>query len=376
MINKEELVRYSRHLLLPELGQEGQEKLKNTKVLVVGAGGLGAPLLLYLAAAGIGKIGIVDFDTIEESNLQRQVLFSTKDIGRNKAEIAKQKLVELNPYIEIVDHPVRLTSSNALDIINDYDIVADGTDNFPTRYLINDSCVLLNKVNVYASIYRFEGQVTVFNYSLDSKEAPNYRDLYPSPPPPNLIPSCAEGGVLGVLAGIIGSIQASEVIKVAATFGEPLVKKLFIFDALTMESRIVKYELPKVRTSINGLIDYEEFCNIGSLLKENSQMKEITVKELKNLMDTQEEYQLIDVREKHEYDIANIKAELIPMGEISSAVERISHDKKVIIHCRSGVRSANVIKELSDKHGFENLYNLKGGILAWADEIDPTIKKY
>lgn len=373
-MDKNELTRYSRHLILPEFGIEGQEKLKNASVLVVGAGGLGAPLLLYLSAAGIGNIGIIDDDIVEDSNLQRQVLFTTNDIGKLKAEVAKQRIESLNPYIKVNAIANRLSTSNALEIINNYDIVADGTDNFATRYLINDACVLLNKVNVYGSIYRFEGQVSVFNYS--GEQSPNYRDLFPVPPPPDLVPSCAEGGVLGVLPGIIGSIQANEVIKVAAQIGEPLVGRMLIFDALQMESREIKFKIPKTRTLINELIDYEEFCNIGASKNEENKMKEITVQELKTLMDSDEEFQLIDVRERHEYEIANINGELIPMDEILSKKEKISAHKKVILHCRSGVRSGNVIKLLEKQHGFNNLYNLKGGILAWSNEIDPTITKY
>ncbi|MDH5365483.1 MAG: molybdopterin-synthase adenylyltransferase MoeB [Cyclobacteriaceae bacterium] len=373
-MNKEELTRYSRHITLPEMGVSGQQKLKEGKVLVVGAGGLGAPLLLYLSAAGIGEIGIIDDDIVEDSNLQRQVLFTTDDIGKPKAITAKKRIELLNPYIKVTSFNERLTTSNALEIIKKYDVVADGTDNFATRYLVNDACVLLNKINVYASIFRFEGQVSVFNYP--QEDSPNYRDLFPAPPPPGLVPNCAEGGVLGVLPGIIGSIQANEVIKLIAQIGKPLVGRMFIFDTLLFESRIIKFSIPKNRTLINGLIDYEEFCNIGNSENSTTKMKEVTVHELKSMFDNNQDFQLIDVRKEHEYQIANINGELIPMEEIFSQVEKIKTNKKVVVHCLSGVRSANVILKLEEEFGFDNLYNLKGGILAWSDEIDASIPKY
>lgn len=376
-LSKQELARYSRHLILPDVGMEGQLKLKQAKVLVVGAGGLGAPLLQYLCAAGVGQLGIVDDDVVEDSNLQRQVLFNVDDIGLSKAEIAKQRLLKLNPHVQIITYPVRLTSDNALDIINDYDIVADGTDNFPTRYLVNDACVLLNKVNSYASIFQFEGQVSVFNYGTDpNKTKPNYRDIFPEPPPPGMVPSCAEGGVLGVLPGIVGSMQANEVIKVITGIGEPLSGKLLILDALTMDTRIITFDIPEKRTSIERLIDYEDFCNIGDSNTDNDNMKEITVTELKALRDSGEDHQLIDVREQHEFDIAQIEGILIPMGQINDHIDDISKDKKVIIHCRSGARSGQVVQHLEKDHGFDNLYNLKGGILAWSDQIDSSVTKY
>ena len=374
ILTKEELTRYSRHITLPEMGVSGQQKLKEGKVLVVGAGGLGAPLLLYLSAAGIGEIGIIDDDIVEDSNLQRQVLFTTDDIGKPKAITAKKRIELLNPYIKVTSFNERLTTSNALEIIKKYDVVADGTDNFATRYLVNDACVLLNKINVYASIFRFEGQVSVFNYP--QEDSPNYRDLFPAPPPPGLVPNCAEGGVLGVLPGIIGSIQANEVIKLIAQIGKPLVGRMFIFDTLLFESRIIKFSIPKNRTLINGLIDYEEFCNIGNSENSTTKMKEVTVHELKSMFDNNQDFQLIDVRKEHEYQIANINGELIPMEEIFSQVEKIKTNKKVVVHCLSGVRSANVILKLEEEFGFDNLYNLKGGILAWSDEIDASIPKY
>lgn len=385
--SKQELERYSRHLIIPEFNIEGQRKLKAARVLVIGSGGLGSPSLLYLAAAGVGNIGIVDFDVVDDSNLQRQVLFTTKDIGRPKVEAAKDRLLGLNPYINITTYNTHLNSSNALEIFKDWDIVADGTDNFPTRYLINDACVLLGKTNVYGSIFRFDGQVTVFNYKYPNGEfGPNYRDLYPEPPPPGLVPSCAEGGVLGVLPGIIGSLQASETIKVITGLGEPLVGRMYTFDALSFETRTFKFKKDK-KNPLNGenptitkLIDYEMFC--GMPLKEvedkrNAQgVKEVTVTELKNMLDNHEDFQLVDCREQYEYEIANLDGELIPLNKIVENGDKISKDKKVVIHCRSGQRSATAIKKLEEKYGFKNLYNLKGGILAWAQEIDPSVPRY
>jgi len=374
-LSPQEMARYARHIAIPEFNIEGQKKLKAAKVLVIGSGGLGSPLLLYLAAAGIGHLGIVDFDVVDESNLQRQVLFTIDDIGKSKAETAKTRLQKLNPYIKITVHNTAFTKDNAFDIIKDYDVVADGTDNFPTRYLVNDACVLSNKVNVYASIFRFEGQVSVFNYPQeDGTRGPNYRDLFPEPPPPGLVPNCAEGGVLGVLPGIIGSLQASEVIKVVTGVGEPLSGRLFLFDAATFTTRILKVA-KNPNTRITELINYEQFC--GIVPKEETPLKEVTVQELKALIDRgNQEYQLIDVREPYEYDIANLNGELIPLSKVVQAANIIARDKKVIIHCRSGVRSANAIRELELLHNFDNLYNLKGGILAFSKEIDSTIPTY
>ena len=369
--SKEELARYNRHIIIPEFGLEAQQKLKAAKVLVVGSGGLGSPLLLYLAAAGVGVIGIVDFDVVDDSNLQRQVLFGQNDVGKLKTEAAKNRLVSLNPHIDIRLHPAKLTSDNALDILRDYDVVADGTDNFPTRYLVNDACVLLGKTNVYASVFQFEGQVAVFNYlNANGELGPNYRDLYPSPPPPGLVPSCSEGGVLGMLPGIIGSMQASEVIKVVTGVGEPLSGRLFHFEALSFESRTFKIKrrddnpLNGKNPSITQLIDYEHFCGLKN---DERPLKEISVREL-NMWQTQgASFQLIDVREPQEYETANIGAELIPLGTVAAHAGRFSRDKKVVVHCRSGVRSAQAIRELEDKFGFDNLYNLKGGILAYLE---------
>jgi molybdopterin/thiamine biosynthesis adenylyltransferase/rhodanese-related sulfurtransferase len=379
--SREELARYDRHIIIPEFGLEAQKKLKAARVLVIGSGGLGSPVLLYLAAAGVGTIGIVDFDVVDDSNLQRQVLFGVDEVGRFKVEAARDRLEALNPYIDIVVHNTRLTSENALSIIKQYDVVADGTDNFPTRYLVNDASVLLGKTNVYASIFQFEGQVSVFNYRNEKGElGPNYRDLYPTPPPPGLVPSCAEGGVLGVLPGIIGSLQALEVIKVITGIGELLNGRFYIFDALTFESRTFKIK-PNPANPLNGtnptikeLIDYDQFCGLNTI--EKSSVKEITVKELYDMQVKGEPVQLIDVREPYEYEIVNIGAELIPLATVVANADRFAKDKKVIIHCKVGGRSAKAIQELQDQFGFDNLYNLKGGILAYIDEVQPELTKY
>lgn len=385
--SSKELGHYSRHLSIPEFGMEGQKKLKSAKVLAVGTGGLGAPMLQYLAAAGVGTIGIVDFDTVEASNLHRQVLFGASDVGRSKVEVTKERLLANNPYININVHEVRLTSENALDIIKDYDVVADGTDNFPTRYLINDACVMLDKPNVHGSIFQFEGQISVFNYEdEEGYRGPNYRDLFPEPPPPGLVPSCAEAGVLGVLPGIIGSLQASEVIKIITGIGDPLAGQLFLFDAQNFSTRKVKITknednpLTGNNPSITELIDYEAFCGIPSNgeaeEKEESDVPEVSVKEYKNWLDSNEDIQLIDVREPYEAEIAEIGGQLIPLKTVLDNADNISRDKKVVVHCRSGARSADAIKQLQEKYGFENLYNLKGGILAWSEEIDDSIPQY
>jgi len=383
--SKEELERYSRHLIIPEFNIEGQRKLKKSSVLVVGTGGLGAPLLQYLAAAGVGTIGILDFDRVEDSNLQRQVLFTTDDIGLPKVDAAKKRLEKLNPYINLITHNLRLDSSNALDIIKGYDLVADGTDNFPTRYLVNDACVLLGKPNVYASIFRFEGQASVFNAQLeDGTRGPNYRDLFPSPPPPGLVPSCAEGGVIGVLPGILGSLQANEVIKVLTGFGETLAGRLFLFDAATFETRTLKVRkdpdnpISGVNRTITELIDYEEFCGIPELTidQDMDSVKEMTVVELNDMINNDVSISLIDVREQYEFDIVNMAGLLIPEHQVEMHLDRIPKQGKVVIHCRSGIRSANVIRLLQKSYGYDNLYNLKGGILAWAMEIDTTLPVY
>ena len=371
-----ELTRYARHIAIPEFGIQGQKKLKAAKVLVVGAGGLGSPVLLYLAAAGVGTIGIVDFDTVDDSNLQRQVLYTINDVGLSKAETAKKKLTALNPFIKIKVYKEAYTKDNALSIIEHYDIVADGTDNFPTRYLTNDACVLANKVNVYASIFRFEGQVSVFNYlDKNGERGPNYRDLFPSPPPPGMVPNCAEGGVLGVLPGIIGSMQANEVIKIITGVGEPLSGRLFLFDAASFTTRILKVKKRK-DTLIKELINYEQFCGIVPKSNTLTMVQEITVTQLKQWQEEEKDFQLVDVRKQFEWDIANLNADLIILDTLPNNVDKISKDKPVVIHCRSGARSANAIRFLQEKHGYTNLYNLKGGILAWASEIDSSMATY
>lgn len=377
--SKEELSRYDRHILLPQFGLSAQQKLNAAKVLVVGAGGLGSPLLLYLAAAGVGTIGIVDFDVVDDSNLQRQVLFGKKDLGKSKARAAKSRLESLNPYIKIRLHSTRLTSENALAIIQEYDVVADGTDNFPTRYLVNDACVLLDKTNVYASIFQFEGQVSVFNYLNAAGElGPNYRDLYPTPPAPGLVPSCAEGGVLGVLPGIIGSMQALEVIKVITEVGEPLSGRLFILDTLSFQTRNFNIKrrddnpLNGKNPSISQLIDYEVFCGLKPANTERP-IKQISVQEFHNWQRLGEKFQLVDVREPHEYEASNLGAVLIPLATVAANAGRFSREIKVVVHCRSGVRSAQAIRELEATFGFENLYNLEGGILAYLEFTPPEV---
>lgn len=384
--SKAELERYSRHIIIPEFNIAGQRKLKAAKVLVIGSGGLGSPLLLYLTAAGVGTIGIVDFDVVDDSNLQRQVLFSVESVGKPKVIAAKKRLESLNPHINFVVHNERLTSENALEIFKDYDLVADGTDNFPTRYLVNDACVLLGKPNVYASIFRFEGQVSVFNYTDENGETgPNYRDLFPEPPPAELVPNCSEGGVIGVLPGIIGSMQALEVIKVITGVGKTLSGRLFLYDASTFETRTLKVRKNK-NNPLTGenptqteLIDYVEFCDVklpGAVEGASRPVKEVTVRNLQRLLDKGSDFQLIDVREPYEYEIVNLEAELIPLGQISENAHRIAKDKQVIIHCRSGKRSADAIRALEEKYDFENLYNLKGGVLAYAKEIDTSLATY
>jgi molybdopterin/thiamine biosynthesis adenylyltransferase/rhodanese-related sulfurtransferase len=378
-LSKEEILRYSRHLIMPEVGMEGQLKLKQAKVLLVGTGGLGAPLGLYLAAAGVGKLGLVDFDTVDFTNLQRQVTFGTSDVGRPKIEAASERLSNLNPEIEIERHETRLTSENALEILKDYDIVVDGTDNFPTRYLVNDACLLLGKINVYGSIFRFEGQATVFGYS----SGPCYRCLYPEPPPPGLVPSCAEGGVLGVLPGIIGSIQAMETLKLILGKGRPLIGRLLLFDALEMRFRELKLrknpECPLCgeKRTITKLIDYAEFCGIRG--EEAPQpvttVPEITPRELKARLDRGDDVFILDVREPHEYQICNLKGHLIPLGDISRRVSELDSSREIVAHCRSGKRSAEAV-EFLQRAGFRKIWNLKGGILAWSDEVDASVPKY
>ncbi|MEZ4825698.1 MAG: molybdopterin-synthase adenylyltransferase MoeB [Bacteroidia bacterium] len=386
VFSRAEIERYSRHLIIPEFNIAGQRKLKAGKVLVVGGGGLGSPLLQYLAAAGVGTIGIVDYDRVDDSNLQRQVLYGLDSVGKLKVDEAKKRVENLNPHITIRTYNTLLTSENALEIIQEYDVVADGTDNFATRYLVNDACVLLGKVNVYGSIFQFEGQVSVFNHTHpDGVKGPNYRDLFPTPPPPGLVPSCAEGGVIGVLPGIIGSMQALEVIKVLSGVGEPLSGRLFLFDALTFTSRTLRIHkdeanpLTGKNPTQTRLIDYVQFCGAPQIEKEHEEtvaVKEISVSELEEMRTSGRPHQLIDVRESHEYEIVQIGGELIPQGEVEENLEKIETEIPVVIHCRSGVRSAKVIKLLEEKYGFTNLYNLKGGVLAYAREINQALPTY
>ena len=378
-LSKEEVQRYSRHLIMPEVGLEGQLKLKRARVLLIGTGGLGAPLGLYLAAAGVGHLGLVDFDVVDFSNLQRQVTFSTGDVGKPKTEAAKERLSGLNPTIEIETFETRLTSENALEMFRDFDIIVDGTDNFPTRFLVNDACLLLGKPNVYGSIFRFEGQATVFGYP----GGPCYRCLYPEPPPPGLVPSCAEGGVLGVLPGIVGSIQAMETIKLILGTGEPLVGRLLLFDALGMRFRELKLRrnpscpLCGEHRTITKLIDYEEFCGIRGeeAPAMTNGIPEITARELKARQDRGDDLFILDVREPHEYQICNLNGKLIPLGELPRRVSELDSSREMVVHCRSGKRSADAIQFLQTA-GFKKLLNLKGGVLAWADEVDPSMPKY
>src|ERR1700722_966257 len=380
-LTTDDLSRYSRHLILPEVGMEGQQKLKAARVLCVGTGGLGSPLALYLTAAGIGTLGLVDFGVVDSSNLPRQIIHSTKDIGRKKIDSAEEKLSALNPAIKIVKHETMLTSANALDIIKDYDIVADGTDNFPTRYLVNDACVLLGKPNAYGSIFRFEGQASVFA----TKEGPCYRCLYPEPPPPGLVPSCAEGGVLGILPGLVGVIQATEVIKLILGKGSPLIGRLLLVDALGMRFSELKLrknpECPVCgeNPTVKELIDYEHFCGIVPESKEEKAIKngipQLGVKELKQRIDAGEYVFIVDVREPYEYQIAQIGGKLIPQNDIPQRLAEIPRDREIVVQCRSGARSQR-IAEFLRQSGYAQVVNLAGGILAWSDEIDPKVQKY
>ena len=380
-LSNDEILRYSRHLIIPEVGIEGQKKLKAAKVLLVGAGGLGAPLGLYLSAAGIGKIGIVDFDVVDFTNLQRQVIHATADVGAKKLDSAAAKMKAINPNVEIVKHEVALSSENALEILKDYDLVVDGTDNFPTRYLVNDACVLLGKPNVYGSIFRFEGQATVFAY----EGGPCYRCLYPEPPPPGLVPSCAEGGVLGILPGTIGLIQATEAVKLILGIGEPLVGRLLLYDALGMRFRELRLrknpECPVcgAHPTVTKLIDYLQFCGVPSappVAEKKMNEGEIDVTEVKQKMDRGDNFVLIDVREPHEYRICNIPgSKLIPLGEFPKHVNEFDPEADIVIHCKSGMRSAKACGILRQA-GFQHVRNMVGGILAWSDKVDPSVPKY
>ena len=377
-LSNQEKLRYSRHLNLPDFGIAMQEKLKNAKVLVVGTGGLGAPLLQYLTAVGVGTIGVVDFDIIDESNLQRQVLFGMEDIGKSKTTVAITKLQTQNPFVHFIEHNLKLDASNALEIISNYDVVADGTDNFPTRYLVNDACVLMGKPNVYASIYRFEGQVSVFNWT--SKEGvlgPNYRDLFPTPPPPGMIPNCAEGGVLGVLPGIIGSIQASEVIKVITNMGVSLSGRLFLIDVLDFSNRMLnikrdpKNPLNGKNPTIKALIDYDSFCGITN---DSNDLIDLSPMELARWLREDHDFQLIDVREAYEFDGGNIGGELIPLKKLTASVNLIDKNRPIVFLCKSGKRSAQAVENIATLWAsYSNLRHLKGGLLAWREEVDADL---
>ena len=377
-LSNEEILRYSRHLIIPEVGLKGQKKLKAAKVLMIGAGGLGSPLGMYLAAAGVGKIGIVDFDVVDMTNLQRQVVHSTDDVGRPKLNSARERLNGINPNVVIETYETRLTSENALSLFADYDVIVDGTDNFPTRYLVNDACVLLGKPNVYGSILRFDGQVSVF----DARRGPCYRCLYPAPPPPGLVPSCAEGGVLGVLPGIIGTLQALETIKLVLGEGEPLIGRLVLFDALKFKFRELKLrrnpECPICgdQPTIHELIDYEQFCGIKRVTEGIIDEKtEITVEQLKARLDGGEDIFVLDVREPNEYEIVNLGALLIPLSELQKRIGELDGSKEIIVHCKSGRRSARAAEFLR-KNGFKRVKNLVGGIDAWAERIEPGLPRY
>jgi molybdopterin/thiamine biosynthesis adenylyltransferase/rhodanese-related sulfurtransferase len=378
-LSKEEIRRYSRHLIMPEVGMDGQRKLKSSSVLLIGAGGLGSPLSMYLAAAGVGRIGIVDFDVVDSSNLQRQVAYSTADIGKPKLEAVKERIAGINPNVHVETYETQLSSENALEVLKDYDVIIDGTDNFPTRYLVNDASVLLGKPNVYGSIFRFEGQASVFY----AKEGPCYRCLYPEPPPPGLVPSCAEGGVLGVLPGIVGTIQATEAIKLIIGKGDPLVGRLLLFDALSMKFRELKLRKNPMcpvcgeKPTIHGLIDYEAFCGIEPSPTDGESMRrwEITPEELKAKLDSKEDVFILDVREPHEVEISNIGGSLIPLGELPNRVNELDSSKEIVVYCHTGRRSHRAVDFLKEA-GFKKIKNLVGGIDAWSTRIDPSVPRY
>lgn len=378
-LSHEEIQRYSRHLIMPEVGMEGQKKLKSSSVLCIGAGGLGSPVTMYLAAAGVGRLGIVDFDVVDFTNLHRQILHTTDSVGRPKLESARQTLQGINPHVTIEPHEARLSSENALELFRDYDLVVDGTDNFPTRYLVNDACVLTGKPNVYASIFRFEGQASVFA----TREGPCYRCLYPEPPPPGLVPSCAEGGVLGILPGLVGLIQATEAIKLILGIGEPLIGRLLLIDALGMKFRELKLrkapDCPVCgpHPTLRELIDYEEFCGIPQARQEKvGGIEEITATELKEQLDAGRDIFILDVRNPMEYEICRLEgSKLIPLDQLLNRMHELDSSREMVVHCRSGARSAQAIRILQQA-GFKKLKNLKGGILAWSREVDPSVPTY
>lgn len=371
----DEVRRYSRHLIIPDVGMDGQKRLKNAKVLVVGAGGLGSPALLYLAAAGVGTLGVVDFDVVDESNLQRQVIHGQSDLGKPKAVSAKESIAETNPFVNVVLHEEHLDSSNALEIFAGYDLILDGTDNFATRYLVNDAAVIQDKPYVWGSIFRFDGQVSVFW----DEYGPNYRDLYPEPPPPGMVPSCAEGGVLGVLCASIGAVMVNEAIKLITGIGDPLVGRLMIYDALEMTWKTVKVRKDPEAKPITELIDYEAFCGtVSEEAQDAAANSTITAPELKEMMDRGEEFTLVDVREPHEYEIVKIPGSvLIPKGEFLSgeAFAKLPQDKKIVLHCKSGGRSAEALAALKGA-GFADAVHVGGGVLAWANQVDPSLPTY
>ena len=377
-LSNEEVLRYSRHLIMPEVGMEGQQKLKAARVLCIGAGGLGSPLAMYLAAAGVGTLGLVDFDVVDFTNLQRQIIHSTADVGRKKLDSAEETLKGINPFVEVRKFEIKLSSANALDIFRQFDVIADGTDNFPTRYLVNDACVLTGKPNVYGSIFRFEGQASIFA----TKEGPCYRFLYLEPPPPGLVPSCAEGGVLGILPGLVGVIQATETIKLILGRGDALIGRLLLVDAMGMNFRQLKLrknpDCPACGThpTVTALIDYQEFCGIsGEEQAPATAVPEMTVEELKQKLDAREDIFILDVREPHEYQICNLSGYLLPLGDLPKRAHELDSSREIVAHCRSGVRSAKAVDFLRQA-GFRKVKNLKGGILAWAEKIDPRMPKY
>jgi sulfur-carrier protein adenylyltransferase/sulfurtransferase len=378
-LTKDEVARYSRHLIIPDVGVDGQKRLKNAKVLVVGAGGLGSPALLYLAAAGVGTLGVIDFDVVDESNLQRQVIHGVSDVGKPKAQSAKESIAEINPLVNVILHQEQLTTDNALDIFAGYDLILDGTDNFATRYLVNDAAVLLGKPYVWGSIFRFEGQVSVFWEDAPNGQGLNYRDLYPEPPPPGMVPSCAEGGVLGVLCASIGSVMVTEAIKLITGIGEPLLGRLMVYDALEMSYRTIKIRKDPESKPIEALIDYEAFCGVVSDdAQQAAAGSTITPRELKEKFDRGDNFALIDVREPHEYEIVKIEGStLIPKDEILSgaALANLPQDKQIVLHCKSGARSAEALAALH-KAGFKDAVHVGGGVLAWARDIDTSLPTY
>jgi len=377
-LSNEEILRYSRHLIMPEVGMEGQLKLKAARVLCIGTGGLGSPLALYLAAAGVGTLGLVDFDVVDYTNLQRQIIHSTADVGRKKLDSAADKLKAINPFLDLRTFDTRLSSANALELFRDFDIIADGTDNFPTRYLVNDACVLTGKPNVYGSIFRFEGQASMFA----TEQGPCYRCLYPEPPPPGLVPSCAEGGVLGILPGLVGVMQATEVIKLILGKGEPLIGRLLLIDALNMKFRELKLrknpDCPVCGThpTVTKLIDYDEFCGIrGEEKSVANAPTDMQVEELKRRLDAGDDIFVLDVREPHEYQICNIGGHLIPLNDLPSRVHELDSSREIVAHCKMGGRSAKAVDFLRQA-GFTKVHNLAGGINAWAERVDPKMPKY